>query len=248
MYLSPSRGRLWDCMRFVLHRQDSVAELGASIMQQADVAALWLLEALVLTLPQSLLQAYVIVSTDVGLISPGQISSPSRGASSNEDKASHFLFSLPVGWACGLCLLSISWALVLYNRACCLIRPGHLAMPPAAMLCQLVWRAGMLGTRVACLMLFARVFNWWVCGVAGEQVTHLQAHRIVCNVTELLRFYLQASTGSQPHSGSYPSSQTSVLVPGAGALLTPSWGSFTSSSSSTSKTGLHASAWPVFTQ
>lgn len=40
-------------------------------MQQADVAALWLLEALVLTLPQSLLQAYVIVSTDVGLISPG---------------------------------------------------------------------------------------------------------------------------------------------------------------------------------
>ncbi|TNM94880.1 hypothetical protein fugu_017639 [Takifugu bimaculatus] len=65
--------RLWDCMRFVLHRQDSVAELGASIMQQADVAALWLLEALVLTLPQSLLQAYIIVSTDVGLISPGQI-------------------------------------------------------------------------------------------------------------------------------------------------------------------------------
>lgn len=71
MCLSPSRGRLWDCTRFVLRRQDSVAELGASIMQQADVAALWLLEALVLTLPQSLLQAYVIVSTDVGLISPG---------------------------------------------------------------------------------------------------------------------------------------------------------------------------------
>lgn len=180
--LSPSRGRLWDCMRFVLRRQDSVAELGASIMQQADVAALWLLEALVLTLPQSLLQAYIIVSTDVGLISPGQILSPSHGASSSEDKASHFLFSLPVGWSCGLCLLSISWALVLYNRACCLIRPGHLAMPPAAMLCQLVWRVGMLGTRVACLMLFARVFNWWVCGVAGEQVTHLQAHCIVCNV------------------------------------------------------------------
>ena len=40
-------------------------------MQQADVAALWLLEALVLTLPQSLLQAYVVVSTDVGIMSPG---------------------------------------------------------------------------------------------------------------------------------------------------------------------------------
>uniref|UniRef100_A0A8C5F057 XK-related protein n=1 Tax=Gouania willdenowi TaxID=441366 RepID=A0A8C5F057_GOUWI len=134
--------RLWDCMRCVLHMQDSVAELGAAVMQQADVAALWLLEALILTLPQSLLQAYVVVSTDVGIMSP-------------------------VAYCCGLCVLSISWALVLYSRACCLIRPGHLAMPPAALLCQLVWRAGMLGARVTCLMFFARVFNWWVCGVAG---------------------------------------------------------------------------------
>lgn len=55
----------------MLRRQDSVAELGAAVMQQADVAALWLLEALVLTLPQSLLQAYVVVSTDVGIASPG---------------------------------------------------------------------------------------------------------------------------------------------------------------------------------
>lgn len=77
-------------------------------------------------------------------------------------------FSLLVGYCCGLCVLSTSWALVLYSRACCLIRPGHLAMPPAALLCQLVWRAGMLGARVTCLMFFARVFNWWVCGVAGE--------------------------------------------------------------------------------
>ncbi|XP_061602641.1 XK-related protein 5a [Cololabis saira] len=134
--------RLWDCMRSVLRMQDSVAELGYAVMQQADVAALWLLEALVLTLPQSLLQAYVVVSTDVGIMSP-------------------------VGYCCGLCVLSISWALVLYSRACCLIRPGHLAMPPAALLCQLVWRTGMLGARVTCLMFFARVFNWWVCGVAG---------------------------------------------------------------------------------
>uniref|UniRef100_UPI0037E8F8C5 XK-related protein 5a n=1 Tax=Semicossyphus pulcher TaxID=241346 RepID=UPI0037E8F8C5 len=134
--------RMWDCMRSVVRMQDSVADLGAAVMQQADVAALWLLEALVLTLPQSLLQAYVVVSTDVGIMSP-------------------------VGYCCGLCVLSISWALVLYSRACCLIRPGHLAMPPAALLCQLVWRACMLGARVTCLMFFARVFNWWVCGVAG---------------------------------------------------------------------------------
>lgn len=70
--LSPSSGRLWDCIKAVLRRQDSVAELGAAVMQQADVAALWLLEALVLTLPQSLLQAYVVVSTDVGIMSPGK--------------------------------------------------------------------------------------------------------------------------------------------------------------------------------
>lgn len=60
-------------MRSVLRRQDSVAELGAAVMQQADAAALWLLEALVLTLPQSLLQAYVVVSTDVGIMSPGTL-------------------------------------------------------------------------------------------------------------------------------------------------------------------------------
>ncbi|XP_004083629.1 XK-related protein 5 [Oryzias latipes] len=134
--------RLWDCMKSVLRRQGSVSELGVVVMQQADVAALWVLEALVLTLPQSLLQAYVVVSTDVGITSP-------------------------VAYCCGLCVLSVSWALVLYSRACCLIRPGHLAMPPAALLCQLVWRAGMLGARVTCLMFFARVFHWWVCGVAG---------------------------------------------------------------------------------
>lgn len=58
-------------MRSVLRRQDSVAELGAAVMQQADVAALWLLEALVVTLPQSLLQAFVVMSTDVGIASPG---------------------------------------------------------------------------------------------------------------------------------------------------------------------------------
>lgn len=50
-----------------------MAELGAAVMQQADVAALWLLEALILTLPQSLLQAYVLVSTDVGIMSPGSL-------------------------------------------------------------------------------------------------------------------------------------------------------------------------------
>lgn len=53
--------------------QGSVAELGVAVMQQADVAALWLLEALFVTLPQSLLQAYIVVSTDVGIGSPGKL-------------------------------------------------------------------------------------------------------------------------------------------------------------------------------
>jgi len=64
-------------MRSVSRMQGSVAELGAAVMQQADVAALWLLEALVLTLPQSLLQAYVVVSTDVGIMSPGKLTAAS---------------------------------------------------------------------------------------------------------------------------------------------------------------------------
>lgn len=41
-----------------------------------------------------------------------------------------------------VCLLSLAWALVLYARACSLIRPGHLQMTPAAILCRLVWRVG----------------------------------------------------------------------------------------------------------
>lgn len=39
-----------------------------------------------------------------------------------------------------VCLLSLAWALVLYARACSLIRPGHLHMTPAAILCRLLWR------------------------------------------------------------------------------------------------------------
>lgn len=60
-----------------------------------------------------------------------------------------FLFLLPVlsppASVCFVvCLLSLAWALVLYARACSLIRPGHLQMTPAAILCRLLWRVGML--------------------------------------------------------------------------------------------------------
>lgn len=55
-----------------------------------------------------------------------------------------FLLSLspPASVCFAVCLLSLAWALVLYARACSLIRPGHLQMTPAAILCRLLWRVG----------------------------------------------------------------------------------------------------------
>ncbi|CAG5854003.1 unnamed protein product [Menidia menidia] len=128
--------RLWECMR--LPDEDVYGE----IMQQADVSALRLFEALVVTLPETLLQTYVLICTDIGLKSPASVC---------------FV----------VCLLSLAWALVLYARACSLIRPGHLQMTPAAILCRLLWRVSMLGSRFAVLMLFTRIFKQWVLGVIG---------------------------------------------------------------------------------
>ncbi|XP_013872641.1 XK-related protein 5 [Austrofundulus limnaeus] len=128
--------RLWECMR--LPDEDIYCE----IMQQADASALRLLEALVVTLPQTLLQTYVLICTDIGVKSPASV-------------------------CFAVCLLSLAWALVLYARACSLIRPGHLQMTPAAILCRLLWRVSMLGSRFAVLMLFTRIFKQWVLGVIG---------------------------------------------------------------------------------
>ncbi|XP_049419195.1 XK-related protein 5-like isoform X1 [Epinephelus fuscoguttatus] len=128
--------RLLECM--CLPDEDVYSE----IMQQADVSALRLFEALVVTLPQTLLQTYVLICTDIGIKSPASVC---------------FV----------VCLLSLAWALVLYARACSLIRPGHLQMTPAAILCRLLWRVSMLGSRFAVLMLFTRIFKQWILGVLG---------------------------------------------------------------------------------
>ncbi|GAA6220094.1 XK-related protein 5-like isoform X1 [Lates japonicus] len=128
--------RLWECM--CLPDEDVYGE----IMQQADVSALRLFEALVVTLPETLLQTYVLICTDIGLKSPASVC---------------FV----------VCLLSLAWALVLYARACSLIRPGHLQMTPTAILCHLLWRVMMLGSRFAVLMLFTRIFKQWILGVIG---------------------------------------------------------------------------------
>lgn len=42
------------------------------IMQQADVSSLRLFEALVVTLPETLLHTYVLICTDIGIKSPGK--------------------------------------------------------------------------------------------------------------------------------------------------------------------------------
>ncbi|KAL0969824.1 hypothetical protein UPYG_G00232770 [Umbra pygmaea] len=128
--------RLWETM------SSSGEDLCIDIMQQADVSALRLLEALLVTLPQTILQIYVLICTDIGLKSP-------------------------VSVCFAVCLLSFAWALVLYSRACFLIRPGHLSMTPAAMACRLLWRVSMLGARLGALTLFTRLLRQWVLGVIG---------------------------------------------------------------------------------
>ncbi|XP_073682526.1 XK-related protein 5-like [Garra rufa] len=130
--------RLWSCMK----SHSRQVKFGASLMQQADVSALLLIEALTLSLPQSLLQTYSLFTLQPGFLSP-------------------------VVLCVGLSLLNVSWSLVLYSRSCFLLRPGHLHITPAAILCQLIWRGGMLGARVASLMFFCSTFHWWSCGVVG---------------------------------------------------------------------------------
>ncbi|NP_001012260.1 XK-related protein 5a precursor [Danio rerio] len=131
--------RLWSCMK----SQAEQVQFGAVLIQQADVSVLCLIEALTLSLPQSLLQTYSLFTLHPGLLSP-------------------------VALCSGVCLLSLSWALVLYSRACCLIRPGHLQMPPAALLSQLLWRTGMLAARFTSLALFTRTFGCWLIGVIAS--------------------------------------------------------------------------------
>ncbi|XP_066478435.1 XK-related protein 5 [Tiliqua scincoides] len=49
----------------------------------------------------------------------------------------------------------------------CLLKPGHLSMSGAALLCHWLQRTGMIGTRVVTLVLFARMYHLWVFVVAG---------------------------------------------------------------------------------
>ncbi|CAJ0923172.1 unnamed protein product, partial [Ranitomeya imitator] len=112
------------------------------VTKQGDLSLLRLIEVLLQALPQLLLQTYVYMTldrTDVYAV------------------------------CCALlCLLSLSWALVSFSHFLCLLRPGHLCLPWASVLCQLLWRMGMIGTRVMALIVFARVYHFWVFAVGGE--------------------------------------------------------------------------------
>ncbi|KAM6085500.1 XK-related protein 5 isoform 2-T2 [Theristicus caerulescens] len=132
--------RYWDVLRTAV-KAGGKAGAGEVLMQRGDVCVLRLLEALLQTLPHLLLQAYVVVAVDPAGFIPGV--------------------------SAGLSLLSLAWALVSYSRFACLLKPGHLCPPAAAILCLLLWRTGMLGTRVLALVLFARLYSFWVFAVAG---------------------------------------------------------------------------------
>ncbi|XP_028653021.1 XK-related protein 5a [Erpetoichthys calabaricus] len=134
--------RYLDCIYWMIKTTGYAGNLGLIVMQQGDTAALHLMEALLLSLPQALLHGYLLVTTQISILIPAALSS-------------------------GLCLLSLSWVLVLHSRASCLIRPGHVSLPPAALLCQLLWRICMLGSRITTLILFARAYHWWIFVVGG---------------------------------------------------------------------------------
>ncbi|XP_071598281.1 XK-related protein 5 [Heliangelus exortis] len=132
--------RYWDVL-WMAAKTNGSSCVGEVLMQHGDVCVLQLLEALLQTLPHLLLQVYVAVAADSVLFIPGV--------------------------SAGLSLLSLAWALVSYSHFSCLLKPGHLCPPPTAILCLLLWRMGMLSTRVLALVLFAKLYSFWVLPVAG---------------------------------------------------------------------------------
>ncbi|XP_002756800.3 XK-related protein 5 isoform X1 [Callithrix jacchus] len=133
--------RHWDAALTALQKEQEAPHRGQLQLQEADLSALRLLEALLQTGPHLLLQTYVFLASDFTDIVPGVSA----------------LFS----WS------SLSWALVSYTHFMGFMKPGHPAMPWAALFCQQLWRMGMLGTRVLSLVLFYKAYHVWVFAVAG---------------------------------------------------------------------------------
>lgn len=70
---------------------------------------------------------------------------------------------------------ALSWALVCYARFMGSMKPGHLAMPWAALFCQQLWRMGMVGARVLSLALFFRAHHAWGLVAGGKRACVLAA-------------------------------------------------------------------------
>ncbi|XP_021510423.1 XK-related protein 5 [Meriones unguiculatus] len=133
--------RHWDSLAAALRKGREAPCWGQLHLQEADLSALRLLEALLQTAPHLLLQVYVFLASDFTAIVPG--------------------ISALLSWS------SLSWALVSYNRFLGIMKPGHRTVLWAALLCQQLWRMGVLGARVLSLVLFCRVYRVWVLVVGG---------------------------------------------------------------------------------
>ncbi|XP_045391597.1 XK-related protein 5 [Lemur catta] len=133
--------RHWDAARTALRKGREAPRPGPLRLQEADLSALRLLEALLQAGPHLLLQTYAFLASDLTDVVPGVSA----------------LFS----WS------ALSWALVSYGRFMDCVKPGALATPWAALLCQQLWRMGMLGTRVLSLVLFYKAYHVWVLVVGG---------------------------------------------------------------------------------
>ncbi|XP_062935321.1 XK-related protein 5 [Cynocephalus volans] len=133
--------RHWDAASTALSREQEAPHQGQLQLQEADLSALRLLEALLQTGPHVLLQTYIFLASDLTDIVPG--------------------VSALLSWS------SLSWALVSYAHFLGFMKLGHLAVPWAALLCQQLWRMGMLGTRILSLVLFCKAYHVWVLVVGG---------------------------------------------------------------------------------
>ncbi|KAM8786843.1 LOW QUALITY PROTEIN: XK-related protein 5 [Rhynchonycteris naso] len=133
--------RHWDVTSIVLRKEGAGPHLGPLLLLEADLSALRLLEALLQAGPHLLLQTYVFLASDFTDTVPG------------------------VSALCSWCVLS--WALVCCACSVGSVRPGHRPVPWAALLCQQLWRMGMLGARVLSLALFFRAHHAWGLVVGG---------------------------------------------------------------------------------
>ncbi|XP_007517328.1 XK-related protein 5 isoform X2 [Erinaceus europaeus] len=133
--------RHWNVTCMALQGKQDATQPGQLLLQEADLSALRLLEALLQTIPHLLLQTYILLASDLRAIVPG--------------------LSAACTWA------SLSWALVCYVRVLSSMRSSAHSTPWVSLLCQQLWRMGMLGARVLCLALFCHTHHAWVLVVGG---------------------------------------------------------------------------------